>query len=109
MSRASIGRLRHRLTIEEVTRTPDGGGGASESWSSIATVWASITPTGGAEAIDADALAGRLSHEVVFRYRPGVEPAMRLRYGARLFEIAAVIDVDERKRWLKCLCMERDL
>jgi SPP1 family predicted phage head-tail adaptor len=109
VSRPSIGRRRHPLTLEQVTRTPDGGGGASESWSSIATVWATITPTGGAESIDADALAGRLSHEIVFRYRPGVEPAMRLRYGARLFEIAAVIDVDERKRWLKCVCMERDL
>lgn len=109
MKRPSIGRLRHRLTLEAATRTPDGGGGASESWSTVATVWASITPTGGAEAVDADALAGRVSHEIVFRHRPGVEPAMRLRRGSRLFEIAAVIDTDERGRWLKCLCVERDL
>ena len=54
-------------------------------------------------------LTGRVSHEIVFRYRSGVAPVMRLRSGARLFEIAAVIDVDERRRWLKCLCVERDL
>ena len=34
---------------------------------------------------------------------------MRLRLGSRVFEIAAVIDIAERKRWLKCLCVERDL
>lgn len=109
MKRPAIGRLRHRLTLESATRTPDGGGGASESWATVATVWASITPTGGSEAIDADALTGRISHEIVFRHRPGVAPVMRLRRGNRVFEIAAVIDIDERKRWLKCLCMERDL
>lgn len=109
MRRSAIGRLRHRLTLESVSRTPDGGGGASESWTTVATVWAEITPTGGAEAMDADALTGRISHQIVFRYRSNVAPAMRLRSGSRTFEITAVIDIDERRRWLKCLCVERDL
>ena len=105
----TIGRLRHRLTLEAASRTPDGGGGAEETWTAVADVWAEITPTGGAESVDADALTGRVSHEIVLRYRPDVAPVMRLRSDARLFEIAAVIDVDERQRWLKCLCVERDL
>ncbi|MEO8651001.1 MAG: phage head closure protein [Hyphomicrobiaceae bacterium] len=109
MKRIAIGRLRHRLTLEAANRTPDGGGGASETWTTIAEIWAEITPTGGAESVDADALTGRVSHEIVLRYRPDVAPVMRLRSAARLFEITAVIDVDERQRWLKCLCVERDL
>lgn len=109
MRRTAIGRLRHRLTLEAANRTPDGGGGASEAWTTVAEVWAEITPIAGTEAIDADALTGRVSHEIVFRYRSGVAPVMRLRSGTRLFDIAAVIDVDERRRWLKCLCVERDL
>lgn len=109
MRRPSIGRLRHRLTLEAASRTPDGGGGASETWTTVAEVWAGITPTGGIEVVDADALTGRVSHEIVFRYRPDVVPAMRLRGSTRLFEIAAVINVDERRRWLKCHCVERDL
>ena len=72
MTNPSIGRLRHRLTLEEATRTPDGGGGASEAWATVATVWASITPNGGAETVDADALTGRISHEIVFRSGPGL-------------------------------------
>ena len=109
MRRPTIGRLRHRLTLESASRTPDGGGGASETWATVAEVWAEIAPTSGTEAVDADALTGRISHEIVFRYRSGVAPVMRLRGGSRLFDIAAVIDVDERRRWLKCLCTERDL
>ena len=32
---------------------------------------------------------------------------MRFRKGTRLFHIESVINVDERNRWLKCLCEER--
>jgi head-tail adaptor len=34
---------------------------------------------------------------------------MRFRKGARLFHIVTVINVEERNRWLKCLCEEREL
>ena len=55
------------------------------------------------------ALAGTVSHEIALRYLPGVLPAMRFREDARVFHIVSVINVDERNRWLKCLCEERDL
>ncbi len=107
--RPAIGRLRQRLALQAATRTPDGGGGASESWTTIAQLWAEIRPTGGTESFEADAVAGRVSHEITIRYRSGVAPAMRLVSGTRRFEILAVIDIEERRRWLKCLCVERDL
>ena len=106
---AMIGRLRHRLTLEAAERTADGGGGASETWTSIAQVWGRIRPLGGTEVFESDALTGRLSHEIVVRYWAGVVPAMRLRHGDRIFEIVAVADIDERHRWLRCTCVERDL
>jgi NAD(P)-dependent dehydrogenase (short-subunit alcohol dehydrogenase family) len=39
----------------------------------------------------------------------GVTPAMRFRLGPRVFHILAAIDEDERRRWLRCRCEERDL
>jgi len=105
----SIGRLRHRLALEQASRTADGGGGAAENWTTVAQIWGRIRPTGGTELVDADCLSGRVSHEITLRYRTGVEPAMRITRGSRRFEIVAVIDIDERRRWLKCLCVERDL
>lgn len=107
--RSAIGRLRHRLSLETAIRTPDGGGGAVETWTTVAQVWGQIRPTGGSEGFDADAVTSRISHEVMLRYRAGVVPAMRLASGNRRFDIMAVIDIDERRRWLKCLCVERDL
>lgn len=101
--------LRHRLTLEQLERVADEGGGFSESWVTVATLSADLRPIGGDERLEADRLVGRITHEVVLRYRAGVVPAMRFRQGARLFHILAVIDVEERRRWVKCLCEEREL
>jgi SPP1 family predicted phage head-tail adaptor len=101
--------LRHRLTLEELSRVADEGGGFTESWITVATIFADPRPISGEERFEADRLAGSITHEVVLRYRAGVVPAMRLRKGARIFQILAVIDVEERRRWLKCWCEEREL
>ena len=105
----SPGDLRHRLVLEEAQRVSDDAGGFTESWIEVATIWAALQPSGGSEAVESGRLAGRVSHTVTFRYRAGVTPAMRFRLGPRVFHILAAIDEDERRRWLRCLCEERDL
>ena len=87
----------------------DGAGGFTETWMEVATVWAAVQPNGGSEAVESGRLAGRVSHTVSLRYREGVTPAMRFRMGTRVFHILAAIDEDERRRWLRCFCEERDL
>lgn len=109
MSGEGIGALRHRLVIEAVQTTPDGGGGFSESWVEIATVWASIAAKSGGEALQADRVTGTLRHDISIRYRDDVQPAMRFRKGQRVFHILGCENVGERQVMLKCLCEERDL
>jgi len=109
VSDLAIRLLRYRVEIQAPVRMPDGAGGATETWSPIATVWASIRPTGASEVLVADARRGRVSHDIWIRYRADVVPGMRLASGARIFEILGVIDVGERHRRLRCLCQERDL
>ena len=70
---------------------------------------ADLRPIGGDERYEADRRAGRITHQVSLRYRAGVAPAMRFRKGTRIFHIVSAIDVQERKRWLTCLCEEREL
>ncbi len=101
--------LRHRVTLEGLVRDADGGGTFAETWTEIAELAADIRPADGSETVEADRLAGSLTHQIVLRYRPGVVPAMRFRKAARVFHILSVVDVDERKRWLKCFCEEREL
>lgn len=104
-----IGDLRQRVGIERAARVADGGGGADETWEMLAEVWAAVLPVTGGERFEADAIEARVTHEVWMRYRADVTPDMRLRLGSRLFDVRAVIDFEERHRFLKCLCEERDL
>ena len=103
-----IGALRERLALEQPVRSDDGGGGASISWTPIATVWAAVRTLSGDERLRHDQVSGRLTHEVWIRHRAGVAPAMRFRDGARVYDLVAVVDAP-RRRFLKCLCEERTL
>ncbi|RMF07844.1 MAG: head-tail adaptor protein [Alphaproteobacteria bacterium] len=109
MSAPAAGALRHRLVLEQAVRVDDGGGGASESWQAVATLWAALRPLPGAETVEAGRLSGRRRIEVTMRYRSGVSPAMRFRLGARIFHILSVANTEERNVWLVAECEERDL
>lgn len=107
MTDITIGDLRHRVRIERPVRAPDEGGGAVIAWALEAEVWAALKPLSGTEREEADRLVGRVTHELVARYRPGVTPEMRVMFGLRAFDIRAAIDFDEKRRWLKCMIEER--
>lgn len=101
-----IADLRHRLVLEERISIADGGGGASESWSEVATLWAAMHQKSGREREAADRLGAHTITEITIRYRAGVTTDMRFRLGARHFNIRSVLDVDGRHRWFKCTCAE---
>ena len=101
-----IGKLRHRVTIQQLIRGDDGYGGTIETWQDVATVWAVIEPLRGNERYTAQQVQSELTHKVTIRYRAGIKPQMRLLYKGKTFEIEAVIDVEERHQWLELLCSE---
>ncbi len=109
MSAIQIGELTRRVVLEEIVRTPDGAGGATEAWATIATVFASVKALGGGEGFVFDRQTGRATHEIVIRHRTDVKPTMRFRLDMRTFEILSALDEDGRRRHLKCLAEERDL
>lgn len=109
MNDVTIGDLRQRLTLEVHARTDDGGGGADDVWISLGDVWAAVKPLAGNERVEADAVAGNVTHEVWLRYRSDLAPEMRFRKDNRLFDIRAVFDFEERRRFLRCFVEERDL
>lgn len=101
--------LRHRLALERPDRLASDDGGVEQNWTEEAELWADLRPIAGSERIEADRVTGQITHEISLRYRSGVLPEMRFREDGRVFHILAVIDVEERRRWLKCLCEEREL
>ena len=107
MTRTPIGEMRHRLGIEAPLDTADGGGGVTRAWALVAEVWGSVQPVSGGERVEADGLQGRVSHEIRIRHRAGLGPQMRFKLGTRIFEIRAVFDSGERRRFMRCLVEER--
>jgi SPP1 family predicted phage head-tail adaptor len=108
MKSPRIGALRERLALQAPARIGDGGGGADVTWSTIAEVWAAVRPVTGEERLRADAVSGRVTHQVWIRHRADVVPAMRFTLGARILDIVAVLDAGRRDHLL-CLCEERSL
>jgi SPP1 family predicted phage head-tail adaptor len=109
VSAHKIGELKRRVVLEQATRTPDGAGGAALSWTTVATLFAAVRALSGGESFAFDRIGGRVTHEFIIRHRGDVQPAMRFRLGTRLFEILAALDLDGRRRHLRCLVEERDL
>ncbi|MFA5951341.1 MAG: phage head closure protein [Hyphomicrobium sp.] len=102
-----IGELSHRFALQSPVLTPDGGGGETTTWSLAAEIWGALRPYSGGEQFEADGLSGRISHELWIRHRQGVTLDMRFVLGSRIFEMRSVLDVGERRRFLRCLVEER--
>jgi SPP1 family predicted phage head-tail adaptor len=102
----NIGKLRHRVTIQNKVTLPDGYGGVTSTWQDVATVWASVEPLNGRELYAAQQVKAELTHRITMRYLAGVKPEMRVLFGNRTFAIEAVIDPEERRKVLQLLCAE---
>ena len=94
------------MTIQTASETPNTYGEQVRTWSTFATVWASIEPLSGNELENARQRVAKASHLIRCRHVASVTPKMRLIYGSRTFDIGAAMDVDERNRELRLLCTE---
>lgn len=106
------GRLRHRVTIQARSGTANAYNEPADSWSDVATVPAGIEPISGREFFASQQVQGTVSHRITLRYFAGVTIKHRVRWldpatgVARIFDINAVIDRDERHRSLELMCTE---
>ena len=95
-----IGKIRHRITIEQVAESQDIDGSVLESWSEFATAQAAIEPISGREYFAAQSTQADVTHRIAVRYQPGITVKMRVVYGEREFDIISVINIEERNREL---------
>ena len=100
------GALRHRVTLQSVGTTYDDYGDLSDSWSTDASVWASVNPISAKEEYIAGELTGVATHEIQIRYRSGVTEQNRILFGSRVFQIESVRDWQERGVHIKILAKE---
>ncbi|AOG06249.1 phage head closure protein [Bosea sp. RAC05] len=104
--RARVGALRRRLLLEAAVATPDGLGGTTQVYETVAAVWAQLEWIAGGERWRRGRPEQVATHRVTLRWRAGVDAGQRLRDGDRLFDIRAVADPDGGRRRLVCLVQE---
>jgi SPP1 family predicted phage head-tail adaptor len=108
----NIGDLRQLVTLQnEGTPSVDAYGSETPNWTTYAAdQWADIKQTGGTEFYRGMRLLAQNTHVVTIRYSTGVTSAtdrnMRVIYDGRIFEIRAVMDVDEMGQWFLLDCKE---
>jgi SPP1 family predicted phage head-tail adaptor len=107
------GRLIHRVIIQKNTPILSAGR-STDSWSQHAEAWVSIEPVSGAERFSGQQVQSNVSTKIVMRYLPTVTEKMRVRHVAdiennvvNLYDIEAVIHVQERRRETHLMCVKR--
>lgn len=104
------GRLRQRITIEQVTgEMRDGRGELTKTWGAFASnIPAAVMPLRGREFFQGHQDNRELTHKIILRYLSGVTAKMRVNYGGRYFYIVSPpINVEEKNRELNLMCVER--
>lgn len=97
------GKLRYPVTLERPvdTRTPTGG--AIRTWEPVNREWADIESISGSEFIAAQAPQSQTVFRIRIRYRDDLVSSWRIRDGAKVYEITAVLP-DARRRRIELMC-----
>lgn len=83
--------LRSQVSIEQPSMTRDGAGQRLAGWAEVRKAWADIRHTGGLEAIRAGAVTGKINASIRIRYCEDIDGSMRVVYGAKVYQITAVL------------------
>ncbi len=98
-------RLRHRITIEQLTVTRDAIGGVMETWSALhQNVPAEIVPLSGREFIAAQSTQSSVSLRITVRYLAGLTPLMRVVHGSNVYNVEAVLPDPSMRRHMTLMC-----
>ncbi|MFT7880709.1 MAG: phage head closure protein [Sulfurimonas sp.] len=101
-----IGRLRHIGVVESYTESVNGFGEPTRSWAEFCKVWCDIKPLHGNEKYVSAEKHATATHQVIIRYRRGINPKMRLIARGRTFEIESVLNVNEQDKMMQLIVKE---
>ena len=102
----NIANLRYKVQLQAPTRTSDGGGGYTESFSTIANLFADIRPQNALERYRQGQVQETVSHRIYIRYRKDIQTNYKILYDNRTFQIKGIKNINERDRFLELFCQE---
>lgn len=101
------GALRHRVTIQKKSVTRNSYGEEVVTWVTHCQAWASIEPLQGREFIEARLAQAEVTDRIKIRYQAGIRPEMRVLFGSRVYDIQAVMTIEEIHREIHMMCKEQ--
>lgn len=102
----NAGKLRHRITLQRRDVTQDAFGAPVDTWTDVATVYASIDPLKGSQLLAAQAFGNETKAKIIIRYRPGITADMRVVFGAKIYDIHEIINPGECNVEIHMICSE---
>jgi SPP1 family predicted phage head-tail adaptor len=102
-----LGTLTERVELQSRSATSESEGGIVAVFTPIATVWARVRRLSARQAFVADARGQGITHGVVIRHRSDVKTGDRMIHRGIVLEIVAASDLNGRRAYLSCQCIER--
>lgn len=102
----NIGRLRHRISLQQLTERQNHFGAVVSEWQDVAQLWAEIKPISGREQLQNAQIQSEITAQIWLRYRPDVKPTMRVLHQNQQYEIVAALNHQGRSTMLQLLCKE---
>jgi len=108
MPAVASGDLRHRVQLQEKSRTQDPHTGEMlDTWVTAAEVWAQVVPLSGREFLASSAEQSEVTGRIVIRYRDDVDATKRFVYRGKWYAIKAVLpDMESGIEHLTCMVGE---
>ena len=101
------GSLNKRVTLQYPTSVSDLMGGFTTTWTTgEKIVWAAIWPTSANELVRSMQTVMEITHRIRIRYRVGVLPSWRIKFGTRYFNIVSIVNPNEKNELLDLMCRE---
>lgn len=106
--RLRSGDLIHQVQVQQPADSRDTYGDAAPTWTTVATVWASVESLTGRELWIAQQVQADVTHRVRMRPGavPGIGPAWSILFGARRLAILGVVDPVQQGEQVELLCVE---
>jgi SPP1 family predicted phage head-tail adaptor len=101
-----VGSLTDRVSFQRRETTGEDEGGHIGLFVPVSSLWARVRALSGRQVTEADARGVAVSHTVVVRFRTDVKAGDRFGYRGRWLSVVSAADLNGRRAWLSCQCVE---
>tara|TARA_Y100000114_G_scaffold61189_1_gene56167 strand:- start:3126 stop:3449 length:324 start_codon:yes stop_codon:yes gene_type:complete len=93
-----VGKMRHRINIQTISRVADALGGNAHSFTTTVTVWGMVESLIGSEKVEGDQIEAKQRYRFTFRFNSVLTVDDRLNYDNKNFRILSIqkkYDIDK--------------